>query len=172
MKTQATRANHRAVPDIHPAHAVHRLAHSQRVIMPTQRKNIAMTAPTVKTVPIAIFGCNASDDAWACNIPASIEDRHEASISKETYDAIAKAKAALDANPAWDCVAVTSDMDCNPLDEAMETADFWRTGNETFLVYRFGGLYLRLLHKDNRQAEIEFEVTFQDGRSIPPTTAQ
>lgn len=129
-----------------------------------------MTTPTSNTIPIVIFSCNASDDAWACGIPTSIDDTQKASISRKTYDAIVKAKAALDTNPAWDCIAVSSDITCKALDDALSPSDLWRTGNETFLVFQFGGVYLRLLHKDNRQADIEFEVAFQDGTSIPTRT--
>lgn len=130
-----------------------------------------MTTPNSTTVPIVIFGCNASDCADATGLPEDMDDRHNATISNETYNAIVKAKAALDANPAWECIAVSSDMDCGPLQQALDAADMWRTGTEEFLVYRFGGLYLRLLHKDNRQAEIEFEVTRPDGSSVVPETA-
>ena len=59
-----------------------------------------MTTPAKSAVPITIFGCNASDDAWACDIPPKIDARHSASISKKTYDAIIAARAALDANPS------------------------------------------------------------------------
>lgn len=130
-----------------------------------------MTTPTANTIPIVVFGYNASDDALTCNLPDEIDDQHNASISKETHDAIVAAKQALEANPGWDSIAVTSDMECKPLEEALDAADMWRTGSENFLVYRFGGLYLRLLHRNNRQADIEFEVVRPDGRPVIPETS-
>lgn len=124
------------------------------------------------TVPIVLFGCNASDDAWAANLPPETDHRHQASISKQTYDAILAAKQALEANPCWDSIAVESDMDCKSLEDALNAADGWRTECENFLVYRFGGLYLRLLQKNNRQADIEFEVVRPDGGSLIPPNDQ
>lgn len=123
------------------------------------------------TIAITLFGCNASDDAWACGISDDIDDHHAATISTATHDAIVAARKALDANPAWESIAIASDVTCKPLEDALESAEFWRTGNEEFLIYRFPGLYLRLLSKDNRQAEIEFDVVYADGRSIPTPSA-
>lgn len=130
-----------------------------------------MPTPATNIVPITIFGCNASDDAWACDISPEIDATHSAGISQNTLDAIITAKAALDANPSWESIAVASDMECQSLEAALNSSDLWRTGSEEFLVYRFGGLYLRLLQKDNRQADIEFEVVRPDGGSLIPTTA-
>lgn len=129
-----------------------------------------MATPTANTVPIVLFGFNASDDAAAADLPDEIDDHHAACISQETYDAILAAKQALETNPCWDSIAVTSGIECKPLQDALAAADMWRTGSEDFLVYRFGGLYLRLLHKDNRQADIEFEVVRPDGTSLIPET--
>ena len=61
-------------------------------------------------------------------------------------------------------------MECQPLEAALDGSNQWRTDTEEFLVYRFGGLYLRLLHKDNRQADIEFEVVRPDGGALIPET--
>ncbi|WBT37694.1 hypothetical protein [Hyphomicrobium sp. DMF-1] len=127
-----------------------------------------MGKPPKGNVPIVIFGCNASDDAVTSDLPCEIDDSHEATISTETYEAIFAAKQAFQNNPHWDSTAITSDMKCKPLDDMLSAADMWRTGVETFHVYRFGGLYLRLLHKDNRQAEIEFEVVRPDGAALIP----
>ncbi len=121
---------------------------------------------TPLAVHITLFACNASDDAWANDLQPEIDATHRATISHETYNAIAAARTALGANPAWECIAVASDMDCQTLDTALEDSGSWRTGTEEFLIYRFPGLYLRLLHKDNRQAEIEFEVVRPDGSAL------
>lgn len=125
---------------------------------------------TAEPAPIAItlFACNASDDAWANDLQPEIDARHQATISKETYEAIAAARAALAANPSWECIAVSSDMTSEPLETALEESGSWRTGSEEFLVYQFPGIYLRILHKDNRQAEIEFEVVRPDGTAVIP----
>ncbi|HEX2842164.1 hypothetical protein [Hyphomicrobium sp.] len=122
-------------------------------------------------IRIALFGCNASDQAWACNLPSEIDARHEGTISKETYDAILTAKEALAANPCWDSIAISSDMACTSLENALVESGLWRTGNEDFLVYRFGGLYLRILNKHDRAADIEFEVVRPDGGSVIPDIA-
>ena len=126
-----------------------------------------MTTTATQAIAITLFACNASDDAWANDLQPAINDRHQATISQETYDAIAAARAALSLNPTWESIAVASDMECGTLKTALDESGSWRTGSEEFLVYQFPGLYLRILHKDNRQAEIEFEVTFPDGTSIP-----
>ena len=120
-------------------------------------------------VAITLFGCNPSDDAWNYDIN-DIEAQHSATISKATYEAIIAARAALDANPAWESIAVESDIKCPRLDNVLDASGLWRTGSEKFLIYRLPGLYLRILEKSNRQAEIEYEVSFPDGLSIPHPT--
>ena len=134
-------------------------------------KCVLMTTTQNNRVPLQLFACNASDDALANDLSPEVDAFHPATISKVTYEAIATARLALDNNPAWECISIASDMECKSLDDALNAADLWNTGTEEFLIYRFPGLYLRLLHKHNRQAEIEFEVTFQDGMSIPPPSS-
>jgi hypothetical protein len=126
-----------------------------------------MTKQAPDSIAINLFGCNASDDAWANDLAPALDAFHPASISQATYDAIVTARKALDANPTWECIAIASDMECKTLEEALDDAGLWHTGTEEFLICRFPGLYLRLLHKHNRQAEIEFEVAFEGGNSIP-----
>lgn len=120
-------------------------------------------------ITITLFACSPSDDAWNYDID-DIDARMLATISKATYEAIIAARAALDANPAWECIAVASDMECPKLDNVLDASTLWRTRSEEFLIYRLPGLYLRIQEKNNRQAEIEYEVSFPDGLSIPHPT--
>lgn len=128
-------------------------------------KDIAMVAQNER-IPIQLTDCNASDDALSADLPNAIHDILPAVISSQTLAAIRAAQAVLDANPDFDAVALGSDMECPALDAALEQADCWRTGSENFLVQRYGGLFLRLNHKDNRQAEIEFNVSAHGNASL------
>jgi len=128
-------------------------------------KDTAMVAQNDR-VSIRLTDCNASDDALAADLPNTIHDILPAVISRQTLAAIRAAQSALDANPDFDAITISSDMECPALDAALEQADCWRTGSEDFLVQRHGGLYLRILHKHNRQAEMEFNVSADGGASL------
>ncbi len=125
-----------------------------------------MCTATPDRIALNLFACNASDDAWANDLGPDIDASHPPTISKETFEAIVAARHALNTNPTWDCIAVASDVECKSLEDALDAAEMWHTGTEELLIYRFPGLYLRILHKDNRQAEIEFEVTRPDGTAV------
>lgn len=128
-------------------------------------KDAAMVAQNDR-ISIRLTDCNPSDDAIDADLPNAIHDILPADISSQTLAAIRAAQAALDANPDFDAITISSDMKCPALDAALEQADCWRSGSEDFLVQRYGGLYLRILHKHNRQAEIEFNVSADRGASL------
>lgn len=121
---------------------------------------------TTPRVAVRLSNANLTehaDDLVACG---DAEERYKATISPATFTALQAAQAVLDTNPSFNAIHLSADIECRALDDAFNNADLWRTGNEEFLLFRHGGLYLRIVHLFNDAASIEFDVTRPDGKPL------
>jgi hypothetical protein len=112
-----------------------------------------------EAVSLTLTNCNPSDDAYAAGLSDAVQKPHQASISLETMSAMVEAFDALKRHTGWEAIHLASDLAAPTLDTALEEAENWSTGNEVLIIYPHGGVTLRLTHKHNRQAEVEFTVT-------------
>ena len=117
---------------------------------------------------VRLINCNPSDDAEACGLPQSLTARdHDADMSDALRDAIAAARVAMAGLPL--IVSVHLDargLISSSMEEGLNEADTWRDGTDCIIVYRRAGVFTRLTHDDNRQAEIEFEIVQPDGKPL------
>lgn len=109
---------------------------------------------------------NMSDDAALMLDFICQQDIHKGTLSADGFAALRAAQAALDANPAFNSIHIDSDLECPGLDDALDAAPDWRTSSEELLLFRHGGLCLRIDHKHNDDATVEFQVTAPDGRPL------
>ena len=116
--------------------------------------------------------CNPSDDAINAMLPTRIYETHEAQISEATYLSLRAAREFLDTDPNLMSVHAFADLTCATLDDALDDAEYWREGSVVLIVYRHSGVFLRLVHEDNRQAEVEFTVRDAAGHPLLQASTQ
>ena len=124
------------------------------------------------TTTILLEDGNPSDDAVNAMLPTRIYDAHQAQIPEHTYLSFKAARAFLDTDPNLESVHVLADMTCATLDDALDDAEYWKSGSEVLIVYRHSGVFLRLVHDDSRQAEVEFTVRDAAGHPLLQASTQ
>lgn len=125
-----------------------------------------MTKISDDAVPVVLYECDATDYAWDTGLPDDILGRIPAKLPRSCYDDIVTARAALVRHRGWDSITVASQLESDALRALLDASDDWRTGHETFKLYQFPGLFLRLTHKHDAQTQVEFEVCLADGTSL------
>lgn len=109
---------------------------------------------TTPRVAVRLSNTNLTEhavDLVACD---DAEETHKATISPAAFAALQAAQAVLDANPTFNAIHLSSDLECPTLDAALDAAAEWRTGTEELLLFRHGGLYLRITNRFNDAASI------------------
>jgi hypothetical protein len=127
---------------------------------------------TTPRVAVRLSDANLTEHAVNLVACDDVDEPHKATISPATFAAVQAAQAVLDANPTFDGIHLSCDLECPTLDAAIDNVREWRTGSEELLLYRHGGLYLRITNRFNDAASIEFDVRRPDGMPLVAAAKQ
>lgn len=116
-------------------------------------------------IHVRFVNCNPSEDARACGLPDwLIQREHQGTMTEELCKAILIARRFMAATELVYAVQLSAmGLVSDDVEDALNNAELWRDGSEHIIVYRHAGVFTRVIHDDNRQAEVEFQILKQDG---------
>ena len=110
--------------------------------------------------PIVLTDCNPSFDARSEGVAERHYGPHAAAMTPELVGVLRRAYKTLDDIPEAECICLRPyGLWTDGLNDLFHDNETWFRGSEYLIVYRKAGVFLRLTHDDNRQAEIEFTLT-------------
>jgi len=82
-----------------------------------------MTTSTHERVAVRLTHPNISDQAWDVSLADGIDTDHEGTLSAQMLESLQAAQAALDANPDWNEITLSSDLEFPSLQRGLDETE-------------------------------------------------